>query len=99
MPDEPTVGLDPLLRRELWSTFHGLATDGASLIVSTHVMDEADRCDHLLLMRDGAIIAAGTPAELRARAGTDDIEAAFVALAELARAHPRHSPPPSYSHP
>ena len=82
--DEPTVGLDPLLRRELWATFHRLAAEGTTLMVSTHVMDEADRCDHLLLMREGALIATGSPAELRARAGTADLEAAFLALAERA---------------
>jgi ABC-2 type transport system ATP-binding protein len=80
--DEPTVGLDPLLRRELWATFHRLAAEGTTLLVSTHVMDEADRCDHLLLMREGAIIAAGSPDELRARAGTTDLETAFLSLAE-----------------
>jgi ABC-2 type transport system ATP-binding protein len=80
--DEPTVGLDPLLRRELWATFHRLAADGATLLVSTHVMDEADRCDHLLLMREGAIVAAGSPDELRARAATTDLETAFLTLAE-----------------
>jgi len=82
--DEPTVGLDPRLRRELWETFHGLAAEGTTLLVSTHVMDEADRCDHLLLMRDGVIIAAGSPAELRAEADTDDLESAFLTLAERA---------------
>jgi len=82
--DEPTVGLDPRLRRELWETFHGLAAEGTTLLVSTHVMDEADRCDHLLLMRDGVIIAAGSPAELRAEADTDDLESAFLRLAERA---------------
>jgi len=80
--DEPTVGLDPVLRRDLWALFHGLADDGATVLVSSHVMDEADRCDHLLLMRDGAIIAADTPDAIRERAGTDDIESAFLALVE-----------------
>ena len=61
MLDEPTVGLDPLLRRELWATVPPLAADGPTLLVSTHVMDEADRCDRLLLMREGRILAAGTP--------------------------------------
>ena len=82
--DEPTVGLDPRLRRELWETFHRLAADGTTLLVSTHVMDEADRCDHLLLMRDGVLIATGSPDELRAGAGTADLETAFLALAERA---------------
>jgi ABC-2 type transport system ATP-binding protein len=80
--DEPTVGLDPRLRRELWETFHRLAAYGTTLLVSTHVMDEADRCDHLLLMRDGLLIATGSPDELRAGAGTTDLETAFLALAE-----------------
>jgi len=78
--DEPTVGLDPLLREELWSTFHALAARGATLLVSTHVMDEAERCDEVLLMRDGAVLAQDTPAGLLARTGAGDIEGAFLAL-------------------
>jgi ABC-2 type transport system ATP-binding protein len=80
--DEPTVGLDPLLRRELWNTFHALAGAGATLLVSSHVMDEADRCDELLLLREGRIVAAGTPAALRARTGAPDIGEAFLRLIE-----------------
>jgi ABC-2 type transport system ATP-binding protein len=80
--DEPTVGLDPLLRRELWATFHRLADAGSTLLVSTHVMDEAERCDRLLLMRDGRILAAGTPDELRDRTDAPSLEQAFVALTE-----------------
>ena len=80
--DEPTVGLDPVLRRDLWQTFHELAERGASLLISSHVMDEADRCDDLVLLREGRIVAAGSPDELRRRTGTDDLEAAFLALAE-----------------
>lgn len=80
--DEPTVGLDPVLRRDLWRLFAGLAREGASLLVSSHVMDEADRCDQVLLMRDGRLIAQDTPAGLRASTGTEDIESAFLALAE-----------------
>lgn len=80
--DEPTVGLDPVLRRDLWETFHRLAEQGATLLVSSHVMDEAERCDELLLMREGRIVATGTPQELRARTRTDDLEDAFLALAE-----------------
>src|SRR5919106_634071 len=72
--DEPTVGLDPVLRRDLWETFHGLAARGATLLVSSHVMDEAERCDELLLVRDGQIVFAGTPAELRGRTGRHDLE-------------------------
>ena len=80
--DEPTVGLDPLLRRELWATFHQLADAGTTLLVSTHVMDEAERCDRLLLMREGHILAEGTPAELRDRTATPTLEEAFVAVTE-----------------
>jgi ABC-2 type transport system ATP-binding protein len=80
--DEPTVGLDPVLRRQLWDTFRRLADGGAALIVSSHVMDEAVRCDRLLLMRDGRLIADDEPAALMRRTGTDDIESAFLALVE-----------------
>ena len=78
--DEPTVGLDPVLRRRLWRTFHRLAEGGTALLVSSHVMDEATSCDELVLMRDGRVLAAGTNDELLARAGAPDIEAAFLAL-------------------
>ncbi len=78
--DEPTVGLDPVLRRDLWQMFNGLADTGTTLLVSSHVMDEADRCSELLLLRDGAVLAADSPAAIRARTGTDDLEAAFLAL-------------------
>jgi ABC-2 type transport system ATP-binding protein len=80
--DEPTVGLDPLLREELWETFQGLAGGGATLFVSSHVMDEAARCDNLLLMREGRLLADLTPAELRERTGEDDMERAFLRLIE-----------------
>jgi ABC-2 type transport system ATP-binding protein len=79
--DEPTVGLDPLLRRHLWGTFHELADAGATLLVSSHVMDEAERCDHLILMRDGRVIASDTPDAIREQADTDDLEEAFIRLA------------------
>jgi len=78
--DEPTVGLDPVLRRELWTTFHELARAGTTLLVSSHVMDEAARCDRLVLMRDGRILDAGTPSGLLDRTGAEDIEGAFLAL-------------------
>jgi ABC-2 type transport system ATP-binding protein len=78
--DEPTVGLDPVLREELWSTFHGLADAGAAVLVSSHVMDEAERCDRLLLMRDGVIIADGSPTAIKEKAGVDDIEQAFLTI-------------------
>jgi ABC-2 type transport system ATP-binding protein len=82
--DEPTVGLDPVLRRDLWLTFHELAAGGATLLVSSHVMDEARRCHDLVLVRDGRIVATATPEELRARTGADDLEDAFLALLEAA---------------
>lgn len=80
--DEPTVGLDPVLRRDLWELFHRLAGAGAAVLVSSHVMDEAERCHRLLLMREGRIIADGSPDEIRARTGATDIEQAFLRLVE-----------------
>ncbi len=80
--DEPTVGLDPVLRRDLWALFHRIADNGAAVFVSSHVMDEADRCDRLLLMREGRIIADDTPDRIREKTRTDDIESAFLALVE-----------------
>jgi ABC-2 type transport system ATP-binding protein len=78
--DEPTVGLDPVLRGELWELFHRLAGDGVTLLVSSHVMDEAARCDELLLMRDGALLAQDSPRALVRRTGAADVEDAFVRL-------------------
>jgi ABC-2 type transport system ATP-binding protein len=80
--DEPTVGLDPVLRRDLWVLFHRLAAQGTTLLVSSHVMDEADRCHSLLLLREGRLLAHGAPDELRARTGADDLDAAFLRLVE-----------------
>jgi ABC-2 type transport system ATP-binding protein len=80
--DEPTVGLDPVLRRSLWNTFHQLADEGATLLVSSHVMDEAGRCDYLILLREGIVIAEAEPDELRRRTGQSDLEEAFLALVE-----------------
>jgi ABC-2 type transport system ATP-binding protein len=80
--DEPTVDVDPILRRELWDAFYALAAAGATLLVSSHVMDEARRCHELVLMREGRIVATGTPAGLLARTGTSELEDAFIALAE-----------------
>jgi ABC-2 type transport system ATP-binding protein len=82
--DEPTVGLDPVLRRDLWRLFHELADGGATLLISSHVMDEAGRCDELLLIRDGRLVAQDSPARLRSRTGEEDLELAFLALAERA---------------
>lgn len=78
--DEPTVGLDPVLRGELWDLFHQLTAEGVTLLVSSHVMDEAARCDELLLLRDGAILAQAAPDELIRRTGARDTEEAFVRL-------------------
>jgi ABC-2 type transport system ATP-binding protein len=83
--DEPTVGLDPVLRRDLWNLFRRLAAQGATLLVSSHVMDEADRCDALLLLREGRLLAQATPSELRAQTGENDLDAAFLRLIEAAR--------------
>ncbi len=80
--DEPTVGQDPVLREELWSWFRRLADTGTTLLVSSHVMDEADRCDRLLLLRDGVLIAEDTPAAVKAAAGTDDLDEAFLRLVQ-----------------
>ena len=80
--DEPTVGLDPVLRRDLWAMFHRLADDGATLLVSSHVMDEAERCDELVLLREGRVVAADAPQDLLRRTRTGDLEDAFLQLAE-----------------
>jgi ABC-2 type transport system ATP-binding protein len=80
--DEPTVGLDPVLRRDLWEMFHRLAAAGRTLLVSSHVMDEAERCDELILLRDGRVLACSTPQALRDMAATRDLNAAFLALIE-----------------
>jgi ABC-type multidrug transport system ATPase subunit len=80
--DEPTVGLDPVLRERLWRLFRELADRGATLLVSSHVMDEAARCDDVLLIRDGRLLAQATPAGLQQRTGTGDLEQAFLRLVE-----------------
>jgi ABC-2 type transport system ATP-binding protein len=80
--DEPTVGLDPVLRRDLWELFHRLAFEGTTLLVSSHVMDEADRCDSLLLLREGRLLAQDTPAAIRARTGAQELDDAFLRLVE-----------------
>jgi ABC-2 type transport system ATP-binding protein len=80
--DEPTVGLDPVLRAELWHEFHELAAGGTTLLVSSHVMDEAGECDHLLLMRDGSLLRQCTPDQLRRETGESDLGKAFLAIIE-----------------
>ena len=79
--DEPTVGLDPLLIDQLWAAFRELATGGATLLISSHVMDEADRCERVLFLRDGHVIADGSPAELRQLSGEDDMNNVFIHFA------------------
>jgi ABC-type multidrug transport system ATPase subunit len=80
--DEPTVGLDPLLRESLWGLFRELSGAGATLLVSSHVMNEAARCDEVLLLREGRVLTQATPAELVQRTGTDDLDQAFLRLIE-----------------
>jgi ABC-2 type transport system ATP-binding protein len=89
--DEPTVGLDPVLRRDLWTLFRRLGNEGKTLLVSSHVMDEAVRCDRLLLMREGGILADDTPQGVLTATRTDDVEQAFLALVDRAAARDRSS--------
>jgi ABC-2 type transport system ATP-binding protein len=84
--DEPTVGLDPVLRRDLWAMFRELADGGTSLLVSSHVMDEAGHCDRLLLMREGRILASESPQELRQDTGESDLGEAFLRMIERSEA-------------
>jgi ABC-2 type transport system ATP-binding protein len=83
--DEPTVGLDPVLRRDLWALFHRLAAAGTTLFVSSHVMDEAAQCDNLVLLREGNVVYQGSPDALRRETGQHDLNDAFLALIERAR--------------
>ena len=86
--DEPTVGVDPHLRAAFWDHFHDLNREGVTIVVSSHVMDEAERCHRLGLMREGRILAEGSAAELRQRMGMPTLEQAFLAFAEGARESP-----------
>jgi ABC-2 type transport system ATP-binding protein len=89
--DEPTVGLDPVLRADLWATFADLRDDGVTILVSSHVMNEADRCEQLVLLRDGELLGQFTPAGLREAGGTADPDAAFLEIVRRhAARHPRH---------
>jgi ABC-2 type transport system ATP-binding protein len=83
--DEPTVGQDPVLRNELWTRFHALAEEGVTLLVSSHVMEEASRCDRLLLLTEGRLIADGTPESVRQAGGSDDLDEAFLRLVVASR--------------
>lgn len=78
--DEPTVGLDPILRQDLWNLFHQLASQGKTLLISSHVMDEAERCDTIILFREGKVLEEGTPQELKVRTGMSDMESVFISL-------------------
>ncbi|MFJ9802459.1 ABC transporter ATP-binding protein [Streptomyces wuyuanensis] len=85
--DEPTVGLDPVLRRDLWDLFHRIAAErGTTILVSSHVMDEAERCHRLLLLREGELLADDTPEALRRRNDTTTVEDAFLHLVDTANA-------------
>ncbi|MGW4308987.1 ABC transporter ATP-binding protein [Streptomyces californicus] len=91
--DEPTVGLDPVLRRDLWDLFHRLAADrSTALLISSHVMDEAERCHRLLLMREGRILAEDTPEALRDRTGAETVEDAFLHLVDAAAPRTEEAP-------
>jgi ABC-2 type transport system ATP-binding protein len=82
MLDEPTVGVDPVLRQQLWTMFAKLAGQGTTLLISSHVMDEAGRCQDLLLVRDGRLLTYDTPSGLCGRTGTKTVEEAFIKLVE-----------------
>ncbi|MFC4020248.1 ABC transporter ATP-binding protein [Micromonospora sp. GCM10011542] len=90
--DEPTVGQDPVLRADLWARFHAMAAAGTTLLVSSHVMDEAARCDRLLLIREGGLIADDSPAAIRASAGVDDLDEAFLRLIRAGEHGPGAAP-------
>jgi ABC-2 type transport system ATP-binding protein len=90
--DEPTTGLDPVLRDELWGTFRGLADQGVTLLVSSHVMDEASHCDSLLLLREGELLASETPDGLLRRTGAADLDSAFLRLIESGRVPEERGP-------
>jgi len=90
--DEPTVGLDPVLRADLWSQFADMAKAGTTLVISSHVMEEAGHCDSLLLLREARLLAQLTPAELRRRGGTDDLELAFLHLIQADELAQEHTP-------
>ena len=85
--DEPTVGIDPMLRQKLWGTFHDLKQNGVTVLVTTHVMDEAERCDRLGMIRGGKLIAVGTPEALKNQTGAETMEDAFLAFGGVNHAH------------
>ena len=81
--DEPTVGIDPVLRKNIWEELYKLSDSGVSILVTTHVMDEALKCDKLAMMREGKILAVGTPQEIQDRANTSNLEDAFIYFGKL----------------
>lgn len=81
--DEPTVGIDPVLRKSIWEELYKLANNGVSILVTTHVMDEALKCNQLAMMREGKILAVGTPEEIQAKANTDNLEEAFIYFGKM----------------
>ena len=85
--DEPTVGIDPELRQQIWHELHRLADQGVAIILTTHVMADAEEADTLLMIRNGTAIAQGTPAQLKADYQTDSIEAVFLAAGRQQDAH------------
>jgi len=97
--DEPTIGLDPKHRRELWKSFRSLASNGAGLLITTHVMDEALECDRLIMLHDGRIIAQGTPQELITQTKTGNLEAAFLEFEDREDAKQEPEAPPTRRRP
>jgi len=97
--DEPTIGLDPKHRRELWKSFRLLASNGAGLLITTHVMDEALECDRLVMLHDGRIIAQGSPGELIDQTKTANLEAAFLEFEDQEDAKEQPEPPPAPKRP
>ena len=89
--DEPTVGLDPEHRRRIWERFRELAAEGATLLVTTHIMDEALRCDDVAMLRDGHVIAHDAPSALLAQTGTANLEDAFLVLADSEQKEAPHA--------
>lgn len=86
--DEPTVGLDPAHRRTIWDRFDQLAAEGTSILVTTHIMDEASRCHRIIMLQEGRIIAQGSPTDILTQTGTPDLESAFLALTGASTAEP-----------
>jgi ABC-2 type transport system ATP-binding protein len=96
--DEPTVGVDPDLRANMWATLRALAEGGSAILMTTHYLEEAERCDRVVFLREGRIIGSGAPQELLSRTGTKRLEDAFLATAKgVGRAGPQDPPGPGHS--